>query len=55
MDPVGYLRASDTIERVAYLRAIEAGAKARERLDRRLAQMVIVELSDALKRGQRVR
>jgi hypothetical protein len=44
---------ADSIERSVLVSAVESAAKARFELDRRLARMIITELSEALRRGRR--
>lgn len=51
LDPGLYLRA-DPVERAALTRALDAAGRYREKLDRRLAQMIIAELAAALKKGR---
>lgn len=51
MSPTELLRA-DAIERGALLRVLEVAGRNREKLDRRLAVMIVSELASALKRGR---
>lgn len=51
VSPSSLLRA-DPIERAVLMRALDVAGRYREKLDRRLAQMIIGELAAALKRGR---
>jgi hypothetical protein len=52
VNPSAFIRA-DRIEVALLTRALEHAARYRLELDKRLARLVIGELSDALKRGKR--